>query len=97
MPRPITGPTNRGVPNVSPSQSTHTVQACLTFILRHQWIFVTDTVDAIYRPDNWFPEAMMDQLAEIAGALPVGVCLLLSYDCVSLTYVHRFRMVRTEL
>ncbi|KAG6879369.1 hypothetical protein C0992_003189 [Termitomyces sp. T32_za158] len=37
----------------------------------HQWIFVTDTVDAIYRPDNWFPEAMMDQLAEIAGALPV--------------------------
>ncbi|KAG5340493.1 hypothetical protein C0989_001400 [Termitomyces sp. Mn162] len=38
----------------------------------HQWIFVTDTVDAIYRPDNWFPEAMMDQLAEVAGALPVG-------------------------
>ncbi|KAG5643542.1 hypothetical protein DXG03_000683 [Asterophora parasitica] len=38
----------------------------------HQWIFVTDTVDAIYRPDNWFPEAMLDQLAEIAGALPVG-------------------------
>ncbi|KAG6874376.1 hypothetical protein C0995_015112 [Termitomyces sp. Mi166 len=38
----------------------------------HQWIFVTDTVDAIYRPDSWFPEAMMDQLAEIAGALPVG-------------------------
>ncbi|KAG6817586.1 hypothetical protein H0H87_006963 [Tephrocybe sp. NHM501043] len=38
----------------------------------HQWIFVTDTVDAIYRPDNWFPEAMMDQFAEIAGALPVG-------------------------
>lgn len=38
----------------------------------HQWIFITDTVDAIYRPDDWFPEAMMDQLAEIAGALPVG-------------------------
>jgi hypothetical protein len=38
----------------------------------HQWIFITDTVDAIYRPDDWFPEAMMDQLAEIAGSLPVG-------------------------
>ncbi|KAG5652198.1 hypothetical protein H0H81_005933 [Sphagnurus paluster] len=38
----------------------------------HQWIFITDTVDAIYRPDNWFPEAMMDQLAEIVGALPAG-------------------------
>jgi len=31
-----------------------------------------DTVDAIYRPDDWFPEAMMDQLSEIVGALPVG-------------------------
>jgi len=37
----------------------------------HQWIFITDTVDAVYRPDDWFPEAMMDQLAEIAGNLPV--------------------------
>ncbi|KIY52670.1 hypothetical protein FISHEDRAFT_69486 [Fistulina hepatica ATCC 64428] len=36
----------------------------------HQWMFVTDTVDAIYRPDDAFPEAMMDQLAEIAGSLP---------------------------
>ncbi|KAK7025465.1 hypothetical protein VNI00_015993 [Paramarasmius palmivorus] len=36
----------------------------------HQWIFITDTVDAIYRPNEWFPEAMMDQLAEIAGSLP---------------------------
>ena len=38
-------------------------------------MFVTDTVDAIYHPDNWFPEAMMDQLAEIVGALPVAVGL----------------------
>ncbi|KAK7464504.1 hypothetical protein VKT23_006673 [Stygiomarasmius scandens] len=36
----------------------------------HQWMFVTDTVDAIYRPNGWFPEAMMDQLAEIVGSLP---------------------------
>ncbi|KAG8967964.1 hypothetical protein FRC03_008985 [Tulasnella sp. 419] len=33
----------------------------------HQWIFVTDTVDAIYRPDNWVPESIMDQLAEVIG------------------------------
>jgi len=38
----------------------------------YQWIFITDTPDAVYRPDNWFPEAMMDQLAEIAGNLPVA-------------------------
>ncbi|KAF8167553.1 Dopey, N-terminal-domain-containing protein [Crassisporium funariophilum] len=37
----------------------------------HQWIFITDTVDAIYRPDGWFPEAMIDQLSELAGNLPV--------------------------
>ncbi|KAK0500731.1 Dopey, N-terminal-domain-containing protein [Armillaria luteobubalina] len=36
----------------------------------HQWIFITDTVDAIYRPNEWNPEAMFDQLAEIVGNLP---------------------------
>ncbi|KAF8131645.1 Dopey, N-terminal-domain-containing protein [Boletus edulis] len=37
----------------------------------HQWMFVTDTVDAVFRPDDWNPEAMFDQLAEIVGSLPV--------------------------
>lgn len=32
---------------------------------------MTDTVDAVYPPDNWCPEAMMDQLAEIVSELPV--------------------------
>ncbi|CDO73123.1 hypothetical protein BN946_scf185007.g177 [Trametes cinnabarina] len=36
----------------------------------HQWIFITDTVDAIYRPDGWFPAALLDRLAEVVGALP---------------------------
>jgi len=35
-----------------------------------QWMFVTDTVDAVYRPERWIPEAVMDQLAEIVGDLP---------------------------
>ncbi|KAF9524082.1 Dopey, N-terminal-domain-containing protein [Crepidotus variabilis] len=35
----------------------------------HQWIFITDTVDAIYRPDGWHPEAILDQLGEV---VPVG-------------------------
>ena len=38
----------------------------------HQWIFITDTVDAIYRPDNWFPEALLDQLSETVGDLPAS-------------------------
>ncbi|KAI0307632.1 Dopey, N-terminal-domain-containing protein [Multifurca ochricompacta] len=36
----------------------------------HQWIFITDTIDAVYRPDEVAPESMLDQLSEIAGGLP---------------------------
>ncbi|GAA98597.1 hypothetical protein E5Q_05284 [Mixia osmundae IAM 14324] len=31
----------------------------------HQWMFVTDTVDAIYPPDGWQPRSIMDRLADI--------------------------------
>ncbi|KAI0964349.1 hypothetical protein AcW1_001188 [Taiwanofungus camphoratus] len=44
---------------------------CTDLMCRHQWMFITDTVDAVYRPDNWFPEAILDRLAEVAGARPV--------------------------
>ncbi|KAI6031355.1 Dopey, N-terminal-domain-containing protein [Pisolithus microcarpus] len=30
----------------------------LDFVLHTKWIFVTDTVDAVYRPDNWTPYAI---------------------------------------
>lgn len=33
-------------------------------------MFLTDTVDAVYRPEAWIPESIMDQLAEIIGDLP---------------------------
>ncbi|KAH7100146.1 Dopey, N-terminal-domain-containing protein [Auriculariales sp. MPI-PUGE-AT-0066] len=36
----------------------------------HEWMFVTDTVDSVYRPDDWFPESLLDQLGEIIGDLP---------------------------
>ncbi|KAF8684488.1 Dopey, N-terminal [Rhizoctonia solani] len=36
----------------------------------HQWMFVTDTLDAVYRPDGWNPASLMDQLAEVIGSLP---------------------------
>ena len=38
----------------------------------HQWIFITDTVDAIYRPDDCEPEALLDRLAEVVGDLPAA-------------------------
>jgi hypothetical protein len=30
----------------------------------HEWLFVTDTIDAVYRPDNWTPAAIVDSIAE---------------------------------
>ena len=29
----------------------------------HQWIFVTDTVDAVLPPEDWKPFALLDQMA----------------------------------
>ncbi|KAI0067974.1 hypothetical protein BV25DRAFT_1896308 [Artomyces pyxidatus] len=37
----------------------------------HQWAFITDNIDAVYRPDDTLPEAMFDRLAETVGQLPV--------------------------
>jgi hypothetical protein len=40
-------------------------------------MFVTDTVDAVYRPEDWSPESLLDQLAELVRDLPEPkVCLI---------------------
>ncbi|KAI0348103.1 hypothetical protein BDW22DRAFT_1350250 [Trametopsis cervina] len=36
----------------------------------HQWIFITDTVDAIFPPDRWIPIALLDRLAEVVVQQP---------------------------
>lgn len=56
---------------------------------RHQWIFITDTVDAVYPPETFLPEALLDQLAEIVSDLPVTemkVRLLAQISCSDLTH-----------
>ncbi|KAG9047301.1 hypothetical protein FS842_000675 [Serendipita sp. 407] len=35
-----------------------------------QWMFITDTIDAVYRPEDWAPESLLDQLAEMVTNLP---------------------------
>ena len=35
-------------------------------------MFITDTVDAIYRPDEWSSIALLDRLAEDVGDLPAA-------------------------
>lgn len=33
----------------------------------YEWLYVTDTTDAVYRPSGWAPTALADQLAENLG------------------------------
>jgi hypothetical protein len=68
-------------PDHSPSSDTYTnvsvLQACkLLDVLicvapddfqLHEWLFVTDTIDAIYRPAAYQPVALVDELAEELG------------------------------
>jgi hypothetical protein len=50
----------------------------------HQWMFVTDTTDAVYPPESWSPYAIMDRLSEILSktalvrwSFPFGLSLCL--------------------
>ena len=35
-----------------------------------EWLYITDTIDAVYRPPNWQPTALIDSLAERLDAAP---------------------------
>jgi len=34
----------------------------------HEWLFITDTIDAVYRPPNFQPIALVDELSEELGS-----------------------------
>lgn len=34
----------------------------------HEWIFITDTIDAVYKPPQWEPTALIDEMAEELGS-----------------------------
>ncbi|KAK0655727.1 putative regulator of reproduction dopa [Cercophora newfieldiana] len=38
----------------------------------HEWLFVTDTIDAVYRPPTYQPVALVDEVSEELGAVMVG-------------------------
>ncbi|MBE7181951.1 MAG: hypothetical protein INR71_12235, partial [Terriglobus roseus] len=38
----------------------------------YEWLFVTDTIDAIYRPPEWTSAALVDEIAEAMGAATPG-------------------------
>ena len=33
----------------------------------HEWLFIADTIDAVYRPETWEPVSLVDELAEELG------------------------------
>jgi hypothetical protein len=33
----------------------------------HEWLFVTDTIDAVYRPNNWEPVSLVDEISHSLG------------------------------
>ena len=33
----------------------------------HEWLYITDTIDAVYKPSNWNPVALADRLSEQLG------------------------------
>jgi len=34
----------------------------------HEWLYITDTIDAVYQPANWTPSALSDQVADMLGS-----------------------------
>ncbi|KAK3341517.1 Dopey, N-terminal-domain-containing protein [Lasiosphaeria hispida] len=38
----------------------------------HEWLFVTDTIDAVYRPPAYQPVALVDEVSEELGASGIG-------------------------
>jgi hypothetical protein len=41
----------------------------------HEWLFVTDTVEAVYRSENYQPVALVDELSEELGSVSLGSAL----------------------
>lgn len=33
----------------------------------HEWLYITDTIDAVYQPAGWMPTALSDEVAEALG------------------------------
>ncbi|KAH8890997.1 hypothetical protein GQ53DRAFT_688145 [Thozetella sp. PMI_491] len=73
-------------PDHSPSSDTYSnpsiLQACKLLDLLvcvspddfqlHEWLFVTDTIDAVYRSSTYQPVALVDELSEELGSVMIG-------------------------
>ena len=34
-----------------------------------EWLYITDTIDAVYRPSDWHPNALVDEISDEVGSL----------------------------
>lgn len=57
---------------------------------RHQWIFVTDTTDVLYPPDDWYPSALAERLASAISESRSSSELLLLLPLLQRIAIHAF-------
>jgi hypothetical protein len=38
----------------------------------HEWLFITDTIDAVYRPSQYHPVGLIDELSEELGSTAIA-------------------------
>lgn len=55
----------------------------------HQWLFITDTVDIIYPPDDWISDSLLDRLASAIGERQMERHVSVSKSCEGLVIHSR--------
>lgn len=62
------GPTNVAPGNLALLQACKLLDLLITLspeeFQLHEWLYITDTVDAVYQPPSWTPSALSDHVAE---------------------------------
>lgn len=51
----------------------------------HEWLFITDTIDAIYKPPNYQPVGLIDEISEELGSTTLGVTPYQEYQSTALS------------
>ncbi|RPB20116.1 hypothetical protein L211DRAFT_858876 [Terfezia boudieri ATCC MYA-4762] len=52
-----------------------------------EWLFITDTIEAVYHPPNWYPTALTDQIASFSTGTTTGTTATSSTSVLSTTRV----------
>ncbi|KAI5361315.1 Putative protein dopey [Septoria linicola] len=62
----------------------------------HEWLYITDTIDAVYQPAEWTSEALSDQVAEALGTSTMDDNMAVTSNSQS-TNSRRTPLLRSDL